>query len=95
MYFLCSEKIDHQAHLTGGCPSAIHNSTSIMNTIIESDRIEVVVHRTPEAIPKTPQWLLDLAGRSPIQSPLPIQYDFTEPVKLSLGQWFLSLLKRL
>jgi len=65
-----------------------------MNTILESDRIEVVVHRAPEAPLRTPQWLLDLAGRSPVQSPLPIQYDFTEPVKLSLVQWLLGLLKR-
>jgi len=65
-----------------------------MNTILESDRIEVVVHRTPEAPPRPPQWLLDLSGRSPVQSPLPIQYDFTEPVKLSFVQWLLRLLKR-
>ncbi len=69
--------------------SAIHNSTTIMNTILVTDRIEVVVHRVPEA---PPQWLLD--GRAPVQSPLPIQYDFTEPVKLSFVQWLLRLLKR-
>jgi hypothetical protein len=69
-------------------PSAIHNSTTIMNTILVPDRIEVVVHRAPEA---PLQWLLD---RSPVQSPLPIQYDFTEPVKLSFVQWLLRLLKR-
>jgi hypothetical protein len=68
-------------------PSAIHNSTSIMNTILVTDRIEVVVHRVPEA---PPQWLLD---RSPIQSPLPIQYNFTEPAKLTLGQWIMAFLK--
>jgi hypothetical protein len=72
-----------------------------MNTITEADRIEVVVHRVPEELPKTPQWLLELAGRSPVQSPLPIQYSFAEPKQhkphkqqqASLVQWLLAFLK--
>jgi hypothetical protein len=72
-------------------PSAIHNSTAIMNTILETDRIEVVVHRVPEAQQRAPQWLLD---RSPVQSPLPIQYTFSEPrAQATLVQWLLSFLK--
>ena len=56
----------------------------------EAERIEVVVHRAPEAQP--PQWLLD---RSPVQSPLPIQYTFSEPKPPhhALVQWLLAFLK--
>lgn len=62
-----------------------------MNTIMETNRIEVVVHRVPDAVPRTPQWLLD---RSPIQSPLPIQYTFSEPrAQATLVQWLLAFLK--
>lgn len=61
-----------------------------MNTIIESDRIEVVVHRVPEAS-RPPQWILD---RSPVQSPLPVQYTFSEPqAQATLVQWLLAFLK--
>ena len=62
-----------------------------MNTILVTDRIEVVVHRAPEAVPKTPQWLLD---RSPVQSPLPVQYTFSEPrAQATLVQWLMAFLK--
>ncbi len=62
-----------------------------MSTIVETDRIEVVVHRAPEEVPKTPQWVLD---RSPVQSPLPIQYTFSEPKQHhTLVQWLLAFLK--
>jgi len=65
-----------------------------MNTILVSDRIEVVVHRVPEAQPRPPQWLSDLAGRSPVQSPLPVQYTFSEPqAQATLVQWLLAFLK--
>ena len=57
----------------------------------EAERIEVVVHRAPEAQPRPPQWLLD---RSPVQSPLPIQYTFSEPrAQATLVQWLLAFLK--
>jgi len=62
-----------------------------MNTILVSDRIEVVVHRVPEAQPPPPQWILD---RSPVQSPLPVQYTFSEPkAQATLVQWLLAFLK--
>ena len=65
-----------------------------MNTFSEADRIEVVVHRIPEPQPKTPQWLLDLASQGPVQSPLPIQYTFSEPKRQhALIQWLLTFLK--
>ena len=63
-----------------------------MSTFAEAGRIEVVVHRVPEEVPKTPQWILD---RSPVQSPLPIQYTFSEPKPQhhALVQWLLTFLK--
>jgi hypothetical protein len=61
-----------------------------MSTTVETGRIEVVVH-APEEVPKTPQWVLD---RSPVQSPLPIQYTFSEPKQHhTLVQWLLTFLK--
>ena len=61
-----------------------------MNTITEADRIEVVVHRAPEVSPPPP-WVLD---RSPLQSPLPVQYTFSEPrAQATLIQWLLGFLK--
>jgi hypothetical protein len=62
-----------------------------MNTISETDRIEVVVHSVPEALPTASQWILD---RSPLQSPLPIQYTFSEPrAQATLVQWLMGFLK--
>jgi hypothetical protein len=86
VFFL--RKIEQQARLSPSALSAIHSSTLIMSTITETDRIEVVVHRVPEA---KPQWILE---PGPVQSPLPIQYTFSEPKQHhTLVQWLLAFLK--
>jgi hypothetical protein len=63
------------------------NTTTVS---IAPSPIEVVVYTPPE-VSRTPP---PKRNAGPLRSPLPIQYDFTEPVKKSaMSQWLMAVLR--